>query len=90
MRKILVLGATSLIAQGTLKNFAKDKDSFLLVGRNKEKLSEVANDLTVHGATSVHVKVLKDICDISLHQALIDEADKTLENFDNFLVFMAC
>ena len=87
MRKIVALGATSLIAQETLKNFAKDKDSFLLVGRNEDKLKEVAKNLEVLGANEVQVKVVKDFCDYSAHETIINEADKMLSNFDNFFVF---
>ena len=87
MRKIVALGATSLIAQETLKNFAKDKDSFFLIGRNEEKLNEVAKNLEVLGASEVNVKVVKDVCDFKAHQEIINEADKMLSNFDNFFVF---
>lgn len=87
MRKILVFGATSLIAQGTLKCFAKEKDSFLLVGRNEEKLKEVSSNLLVEGASSVKIKIVKDICDIKAHEALINEADKELGGFDNLFIF---
>ena len=86
MRKIVALGATSLIAQETLKNFAKDKDSFFLIGRNEEKLNEVAKNLEVLGASEVNVKVVKDVCDFKAHQEIINEADKMLSNFDNFFV----
>ena len=70
MRKIVALGATSLIAQETLKNFAKDKDSFFLIGRNEEKLNEVAKNLEVLGASEVNVKVVKDVCDFKAHQEI--------------------
>ena len=73
MRKIVALGATSLIAQETLKNFAKDKDSFFLIGRNEEKLNEVAKNLEVLGASEVNVKVVKDVCDFKAHQEIINE-----------------
>lgn len=87
MRKILVFGATSLIAQGTLKCFAREKDSFLLVGRNEEKLKEVSSNLLVEGASSVKIKIVKDICDFKNHDSLISEADKELGGFDNLFIF---
>lgn len=87
MRKIVALGATSLIAQATLKNFAIEKDAFLLVGRNKGKLDEIRHDLLVQGASSVDVRVIGDVLDFKSHQAFIDDADKILDNFDNFFVF---
>ena len=36
--KILIIGATSAIAQETAKFFAKDGAEFFLVGRSAEKL----------------------------------------------------
>lgn len=87
MRKIVAFGATSLIAQATLKNFAREKDAFVLVGRNKNKLDEIRHDLLVQGASSVNVKVVDNMLDFESHQTLIDEIDKTLDNFDNFFVF---
>lgn len=87
MRRILVFGATSLMAQETLKNFAKEKDSFLLVGRNEAKLNEIKEDLLVLGATNVFVKVVDNFLNFEEHEALIKECDKTLNGFDNFFVF---
>lgn len=45
MRRILITGATSAIAQEAARHFAADGDAFLLVGRDSEKLAAVADDL---------------------------------------------
>ena len=50
MRRILITGATSAIAQEAAKHFAADGDAFLLVGRNPDKLAAVADDLRARGA----------------------------------------
>lgn len=44
---VLVFGATSLIAQHCIRLWAESHDEFVLVGRNLEKLQEVAADLKV-------------------------------------------
>ncbi len=49
-RKILVLGATSGIAEATCRIWARDGASLFLVGRNAAKLEVVAADLRVRGA----------------------------------------
>ena len=50
MRRILITGATSAIAQEAARHFAADGDAFLLVGRDPEKLAAVADDLRARGA----------------------------------------
>ena len=56
---ILVVGATSVIAQAALRLWAKPDTTLLLVARNAEKLQAVAQDCSVRGAT-VHSYTLAD------------------------------
>jgi len=56
-KKILVLGATSGIAQATGRIWAQRGDQLLLVARNPEKLAIVAADLKTRGAASVQTVV---------------------------------
>ena len=51
MRKILLIGATSAIAEATAKFFAAEGAAFFLVARNQNKLAVIAQDLTVRGAS---------------------------------------
>ena len=51
--KILILGATSAIAQETAKCFAADGADLVLVGRNAERLTQIGDDLKVRGAHQV-------------------------------------
>lgn len=55
MRTIVALGATSAIVAATLKNFAKEGDRILLVGRDGRKLSSIKDDLTARGASALEV-----------------------------------
>lgn len=53
-KKILIIGATSAIAQKTARLFAKDKAQIYLFGRNDQKLCEIKKDLEIRGAIVHH------------------------------------
>lgn len=50
MKKILVIGATSAIAQATLRLWAQSPVRAILVGRSSSRLEEVAADLGARGS----------------------------------------
>ncbi len=85
MRKILIFGATSSIAQETARLFAEKGDHFFLVARNSEKLGSVAEDLKVRGAGSV-VTCALDATDVDRHQTVIEEATQKLTGLDTVLI----
>lgn len=53
MRNILIIGATSAIAEATARRFAASGIRFYLVGRNTEKLVAIARDLEVRSGQPV-------------------------------------
>lgn len=55
---IIVLGASSAIAEATLRLFAARGDCLYLFARNEERLNIIASDLRVRGAKNVYVSVL--------------------------------
>ncbi len=85
MRKILILGATSAIAQATARNFATDGDALCLVGRNTDKLAAVAADLQVRGAAHVETLVA-DLNDCEQHEHLLRQATASLGGLDIALI----
>ena len=85
MRHILIIGATSAIAEATARNFAQDGDRLYLVARNPERLAAVANDLKTRGATQVET-VAMDANDTARHAALIAQAEAALEGLDTILI----
>jgi short-subunit dehydrogenase len=85
MRRILITGATSAIAQEAAKHFAADGDAFLLVGRNPHKLAAVADDLRARGAIEVTTEVV-ELIDLARCSRLIDEAVEKLGGLDALLV----
>lgn len=85
MLKILVIGATSLIAQETIRHFAADGAEFFLVGLSADKLKMIQDDLLVRGAKQVSTYEL-DLTRLDKHQELVDTAMETLGVIDAVLV----
>lgn len=85
MRKVLIIGATSAIAQATAKLFAIQGDSLCLVGRNADKLSQIASDLKVRGAPQVS-EIALDLNDFAQHEILIKQAISQLQGLDLVLI----
>jgi decaprenylphospho-beta-D-erythro-pentofuranosid-2-ulose 2-reductase len=85
-RKILVLGATSGIAEATCRIWAAQGASLFLVGRNAEKLAAVAADLKTRGASYVDTAVA-DLDDTDQHPALLAHAINSLTGMD--IAFLA-
>jgi len=85
MRRILITGATSAIAQEAAKHFAADGDAFFLVGRDSEKLTSVADDLRARGAKEVETEAV-DLLDLARCSQLIDEAAEKLGGLDALLI----
>ncbi|MDE1176561.1 MAG: SDR family oxidoreductase [Edaphobacter sp.] len=79
--KILVLGATSGIAEATCRIWASQGASLFLVARNAEKLAAVASDLRTRGARFVDTAVT-DLDDTTQHPALLAHAVNALEGLD--------
>jgi decaprenylphospho-beta-D-erythro-pentofuranosid-2-ulose 2-reductase len=80
-RKILVLGATSGIAEATCRIWASQGARLFLVARNAEKLAAVATDLRTRGASFVDTAVA-DLDDTDKHPALLSHAVNSLTGLD--------
>lgn len=83
--RLLILGATSMLAHETAKNFARDGASFVLVARSPEKLNAVRGDLTVRGAKEVET-IEADLNDFARHQEILEAALKPFSGLDMVLV----
>ena len=84
-RKIIVLGATSAMAQQAARCFAAEGDRFFLAGRDAAKLEAVKQDLLVRGAAQVETAAA-DLSDTARHAALLEAADRALEQADHALL----
>ena len=85
MRRILIIGATSTIAEATARRFAALGDALVLVGRNAAHLQTIAEDLKVRGAPRVVAATL-DVTDFAAHQAVLDQAERELGGLDIALI----
>jgi decaprenylphospho-beta-D-erythro-pentofuranosid-2-ulose 2-reductase len=80
-RRILVLGATSGIAEACCRLWAERGDSLFLVARNSERLAAVAADLRTRGASYIDSAVA-NLDDTSIHPELLAHAINSLAGLD--------
>jgi short-subunit dehydrogenase len=85
MQKIVILGATSEIAQQTQRILARNGRQLLLVGRSPERLETVAADLRIRGAAKV-ITLGTDLDDLSEHPKIIAFAQEHFADFDGVLL----
>lgn len=84
-KKVLILGATSLIAQEVSKLLAAQHCRLFLVGRDRSKLAAIADDLKVRGAGVVGTAPA-DLTDAGSHEQILDEASLFLGGIDMALI----
>ncbi|MDQ3814774.1 MAG: SDR family oxidoreductase [Armatimonadota bacterium] len=85
MRKVLIIGATSVIAQEVAKRFAAQGDQLFLVARHAERLEAVAVDLRVRGAAKVE-SLAVDLLEFDRHAEIINRAVEALGGLDTVLI----
>lgn len=85
MRRILIMGATSAIAEACAREFAALGDALFLVARNADRLGAMADDLRLRGAPQVEVHVM-DARQIESYPALVDAATRQLGGLDTALL----
>lgn len=85
VRRVLVVGAASAIAEATERLLAARGAALYLCGRNPARLESVAADLRVRGALIVGTEVL-DANDIDRHARLIDNARALLGGLDTVFI----
>lgn len=85
MRRVLIIGATSAIAEATARLFAARGDSLFLVARDADRLQTIATDLGVRGAVRVATATL-DVTDFDAHAAAINAASLALGGIDTVLI----
>lgn len=85
MQKILIVGATSAIAEATARLWAARGDALFLVGRNAARLETIAADLRVRGAAAVGCFTM-DATDSATHAAMLDGVTAALGGLDVALI----
>lgn len=82
---ILVIGATSAIAEATTRIWAAEGHSMILLGRHRTRLESIAADLRVRGAASVECADF-DATDFARHEQLVGTSFAALGSIDLVLV----
>lgn len=79
------MGATSSIAIAALRQLVSSARRFMLVGRNSDRLTAVAQDLLTRGAASVDIWVM-DLDDTTGHPEMLATAAQRLGKIDLALI----
>lgn len=82
---IVIVGATSGIAQAVARRYATEQAALFLVARDAEKLTLVASDMKARGASAVHTFCM-DATDYERLNEMCDTAWSTLDHVDVALV----
>ncbi len=85
MKKILIIGATSAIAEATARIWAQRGDELFLVARNQERLNVIAEDLKVRGSSGVNSYCM-DANNFEEHLPMLDKAFGMLGKIDIVLI----
>jgi short-subunit dehydrogenase len=84
MKRTLIIGATSAIAEEFARISVEKGDMLFLAARNPAKLQTVAEDLKVRGGKKVATSVM-DVLDSGTHESLLKAAVAELGGLDTVL-----
>jgi len=85
VRRVLIVGATSAIAEATARLFAAEGDQLCLAGRNVARLTAIAEDLRVRGAAKVETVAL-DANDFRQHEPVLSHVVQVMGGLDTVLI----
>jgi len=86
MKRILVIGATSAIAEACARQWAVRGEALAVAGRSLDRTNVIAADLKIRGASGSHALHL-DVLDASRYEAVVQQAVAALGGLD--IVLMA-
>lgn len=85
MKKILIIGASSAIAEQCARIYASRGDALFLVARSLERLMVISADLLVRGSAQVY-QFQVDMNEIDRHEVILDEAERAMGGVDLVLI----
>lgn len=85
MSHVMIVGATSAIAEQAARLFAERGDSLFLVARNETALARIAEDLRIRGAARVDF-VCADVNEFDKHEELVEQAKNVMNGLDTALI----
>jgi len=83
-KNVLIIGATSAIAEATARIWAAERAQLYLIARNFDKLALVSRDLETRGARVTAARL--DVNEFTLHAAAIETAFRALLRVDVVLI----
>ena len=85
MKKVLIIGASSAIAEHCARIWAARGDELYLVSRNESHLRTIATDLKVRGASEMATNCV-DLNDMDRHVEFLDAAEDAMGDVDVVLI----
>lgn len=85
MKNILIIGATSAIAEHCARLWVERGDNLFLMARDKNRLETIAADLRIRGVAQVDTYAL-DANNLEQHAAMLDAADAATGGIDTVLI----
>ena len=85
MKRALIIGATSAMAEATARGLARRGAALYLVGRNAQRVAAIAADLRTRGASQVEQEAM-DVNDFAAHEAMLDRAMRAAGGLDIVLI----
>lgn len=85
MKKILIVGATSAMAEAAARRYAARGDTLFLMARNEERLAALASDLRIRGAVSVACCTF-DATAFDGHALAVQQAIEAMQGMDVALI----
>lgn len=83
--KVLIIGATSAIAEAVARLYATRGASLYLFARDRNRGEAIAQDLTVRGAAETRTGIL-DVSDFAAHATALETAWTAFSGFDVVLI----
>lgn len=83
--KILIIGATSAIAEATARLWAEAGHQMYLIARDETRLETISSDLKIRGACEIDSQQM-DVNELSQHKLIIDKAFDALKFIDVVLI----
>jgi len=84
-QNILIIGASSAIAQATIRLYAKQGHNLFLAARNEESLTTIANDAKIRGANEVFEYVI-DLGEHHRHAEMVEYLFEKMPKLDVALI----
>lgn len=87
LKRVVIFGATSAIAEQVARQLVSQGASLFCVGRNSDKLAAIVNDLKVRASTGQKIESFcLDLGDIKQHESIIEYAQQSLGEIDAVLI----